>query len=401
MKLLYISCYQFKKMDGKNYALPAYGNSFWTKYLDVFESVHVLGETIKEYLDNGTMAEITQPSVSMEIIPSTTHPRDFKNDSVVKEILEERIKKADAILIKPSSRKGMMAIKIAEKYKKPYMIELTGDLRLTLKENPNLLKKLYGPVIHRRILKSIRHCKYGLYVTEKYLQKVYPIEGKQCGATDASVDTILDKVLEDRLHKIETMDVHKKVSIGLIGSYHDERKGIDTAIEALAKISPEVLSAELNILALGTEEDREKWRKYAEKVGLKHSLNFPPSCDSTQKVLEWIDTQDINILPSRSEGLPRCIVEAMSRGCPCITSNICGLQELINDKWLHAPSDFVKLSELIIKILSNKEEMKSTALENFDNSKRFLKPVLTKSRNEFLMDFKKYCESVARENKNG
>lgn len=35
-------------------SLPAYGNKFLGKYLDVFSKVHVLGENIKGYLDNGT-----------------------------------------------------------------------------------------------------------------------------------------------------------------------------------------------------------------------------------------------------------------------------------------------------------------------------------------------------------
>lgn len=125
-----------KECRGKN--LPAYGNKFWEKYLDVFSKVHVLGENIKGYLDNGTTSLITNPNVQVDIIPGNTNPKDFVNDRIIKEILE-----AEAILIKPSNRKGMMAIRIAEKYKKPYMVELTGDLNLTLRMHRNILKRMY------------------------------------------------------------------------------------------------------------------------------------------------------------------------------------------------------------------------------------------------------------------
>ena len=41
-----------------------------------------------------------------------------------------------------------------------------------------------------------------------------------------------------------------------IGSYHDNRKGIDTAIRAVVAINQKVINISLNILALGIERDR-------------------------------------------------------------------------------------------------------------------------------------------------
>ena len=210
MRLLYISLYQFKQENGKNYSLPAYGDNFWNKYLDVFDGVDILGEKVKSYLNIGTMTELKNQKITLKIIPGITNPKDFKNDKEVYKILSEEIRKAEAILIKPSSRKGIMAIKIAEKYDKPYMVELTGDLKLTLSQNSNILKILYSPYLHKKILKAIKPCKFGLYVTKEYLQKVYPISGKQCGVTDACVDCISDEILNKRLQKIYSLDVKKK-----------------------------------------------------------------------------------------------------------------------------------------------------------------------------------------------
>lgn len=124
-------------------SLPAYESRFWEKYLDVFSKVHVLGENIEGYLDNGTTSLITNSNVQVDIIPGNTNPKDFVNDRIIKEILEKEILEAEAILIKPSNRKGMMAIRIAEKYKKSYMVELTGDLNLTLRMHRKVLKRMY------------------------------------------------------------------------------------------------------------------------------------------------------------------------------------------------------------------------------------------------------------------
>jgi len=391
MKLLYISCYQFLEKQGQMYALPAYNDKFWEKYLDVFDSVHVLGEQVKGYLDNGTMAPIRNQKVSIEIIPGNTNPKDFINDKKIKEKLKREIEKADAILIKPSNRKGMMAIRLAEKYGKPYMVELTGDLKLSLRVHRNFLKRMYGPIIHRQILKSIKNAPFGIYVTEQYLQKVYPIAGKQCGASDVFINELLPEVLESRLRRISEMQPKKELNIGLIGAYHDDRKGIDTAIKAIAQLDSQKVKAQLNILALGIEEDRKKWQMYAQEKGAAGRIHFPPSCDTTEKVLRWIDTQDIIILPSRSEGLPRCIVEAMSRACPCITSDVCGMPELISHRWLHKPGEDTKLAGLICQMAEDPQAMIDTARENFKNAQRFLRANIDARRNAFLTEFKTYC----------
>ena len=93
MRLLYIGKYQFKKTNTGYAALPAYGNAFWAKYLDVFEGVDVLGEEIKGYLNNGTVTDITDPRVTVRLVAPNTNPKDFKNDGIVKRELNAAISK--------------------------------------------------------------------------------------------------------------------------------------------------------------------------------------------------------------------------------------------------------------------------------------------------------------------
>ncbi len=391
MRLLYVGRYQFVKKSDGDYALPAYGNHFWQKYLDVFDGVDVLGEDIKGYLNNGTLAKITDDRIRIELLPENTNPKSFKNDKEVKRLLEKHISAAEAILIKPACRKGMQAIEIAKKFNKPYMIEITGDLNLTLKNNSNPLKKLYGPIIHRQILHAIRDCKFGMYVSEKYLQKVYPIAGEQCGCTDTVIPDPEETALENRIHKINLLGKESPVKVGIVASYHDSRKGLDTAIKALAVLGD--FRIELHVLGLGTEVDRCNWFDYARKYGVEKQLIFDSSKSNIKEVLEWNDEMDVIILPSRSEGLPRCIVESISRACPCILSNVCGMPELVNERWLHNPGDEKKLAFLLDEMINDKEKMRMAAQENFRHSFDYTQNVLKKRRNVFLSKFRDFCIS--------
>lgn len=391
MRLLYVSKFQFKKMGGQDYALPAYGNHFWEKYLDVFDGIDILAEEVKSYLDNGTLSQITDPRISVEILERNTAPNEIVNDFKIKRTLRNYIEKADAILIKPASRKGMMAIKIAKKLNKPYMIEMTGDLKLTLQNNHNLLKKIYGGILHKQVLSAIKDCPFGLYVTESYLQKVYPIKGKQCGCTDTVLPYISEGVLKKRIKKIESMSEGSDMKIGMVASYHDSRKGIDTAIKALANLKEKNIT--LHILGLGTQEDRDKWYEFAKQYSVDDRLFFDPSVSGVENVLLWNDEMDICILPSRSEGLPRCIVESISRGCPNIVSNVCGMPELVGEHWIHEIDDYEKLASLIEELLLDKDLLKKVANESFEHSKNYEFDVLKKKRNAFLSEFREYCEN--------
>ena len=395
MELLYIGKTSFVKKEGKTYSLPAYGDAFWQKYLEVFDEIYVLGEEVQGYLNNGTFSEISDKRVKVDILPPNTNPKEFINDFSVKNKLKEYIYNAQAILIKPTSRKGIMAIKIAQKLNKPYMIDITGDLNLTLKNSTNVLKRLYRFYIHKKITKAIKNCKFGLYVTEQYLQEVYRISGKQCGCTDTVILDPNEEVLQNRLKKIETMSEQDEISIGMVASYHDNRKGLDTALEALALTGNK--KNKLHVLGLGTQEDRDKWLNYAEKYNVREQLIFDASLSGIENVLKWNDNMDIIILPSRSEGLPRCIVESLSRACPCVISNVCGMPELVEKKWLHNPDDSKKLALLLNNMLSDKELMKNTAKINFEKSKEFKFDVLKKKRNAFLSEFKEYCEDYNKE----
>lgn len=389
MELLFICNYQFKLRDGVFYTMPAFGDNFWLKYLHVFSTIHIVGVQIKDYLDNGSLVPITDKRISISIIPNNNRPQDFVNDYTIRKQLTQEIRGSKALLIKAACRKGIMAINIAKKWKVPYMVDFTGDLRLTLLNSPSVLKRIYAPLLHRQITKAICDAPYGIYVTEHYLQTVYPIKGKMCGITDSVIDEIDEKVLERRLQYIKSKRDGEIVSIGLIGSYNGNRKGIDIAIKALSRINNHNLK--LNLLYNGSEEDRNYWFSFAEKYNLKEDIIFPEPKGSTKEVMEWIDTQDVIILPSRSEGLPRCIVESMSRACPCITSDVCGMPELINNKWIHNPEDYEKLAALLEKMINDKECQEEAAIENFNNSKRFLRSLLEKKRDSFLAEFRDYC----------
>jgi glycosyltransferase involved in cell wall biosynthesis len=388
MKLLYICGYQFIKIDGVNYTTPSSGNEFWSQYTDVFEEIDVLGEPYRTSPNMMKTVPITRNDVNIKIIPSNTRPNELKNDFKVKKELKTAIKDAEAILIKVGTRKAIMAIKYAKKYNKPYMIGVTGDLNRQLTMSNNRLRRLYAPIIYKNTLKAIKDCKFGTYVTQEYLQKTYPIQGKMCGFTDTVVPYVSDGVLDKRLNRINSLKDDSSIIVGLIGYYKTNAKGLDTIIESMEYLHNSQIK--LHILGVGTKEDQLKWIEFGKEHGVKN-IYFDEPVSGVENVFEWIDQIDICVLPSRSEGLPRSIVEAISRGCPCIVSNVCGMPELVDDKWLHEPEDFKKLAELLDLMIRDKSNMIEAAQRNHAHSKSYSSENIKRKRNDFFNEFKNYA----------
>lgn len=394
MQLLYISTFMFHKETKKTFGLPSCSNSFFEKYLDVFDSVRVLGEELKSYLCLSAMVEITNPHINVEILPSNTKPKDFINDRIITRILTQEIARAEAILIKPASRRGMMAIKIAEKLEKPYMIEMTGDIHNALMQSSSYIKRLYAPILYFQIRRAIRRCEFGLYVSKDYLQGKYKIKGKSCGCSDVVLEQGTTDVLQRRMERIDAMQSNQRIDLALIGFYQGNGKGVDTALRALSRLPG---NYHLSVLGNGTAENRQKWYEYAQNIGVhKDRLHFSEPLPSATHVLHWLDDYDFFVLPTRSEGFGRVIAEAMSRGMPCFASNICTMPELLPKECLFELDDDQRLAKLLSEYAINKTLAKKAARANFEHAKDYDFEVLKKRRNAFLAQFKEYCISKNR-----
>ncbi len=389
MQLLYVSGFMFEKDCGKTFALPSCTDSFFEKYLEVFDSVRVLGEPLQKCLDAHALVAMKHPDIQVEVLKPNTHPRDFKNDAEIKKILKREIANCDAMLVKPALRKGMMAIRLAQKYHKPYMIEMTGDIHNALKQNQNWMKRAYAPVLYRHIKRAIKNAPFGLYVSQEYLQSQFPIRGKMCGCSDVILKKADPEVLAKRIQRIEALPEQKTIDLALIGFYQSNMKGVDTAIRALARL-PE--RYHLHILGNGTEENRNKWIEYGKARGVVGRIHFPKPLSSSELVLEWLDTMDAFVLPTRSEGLCRCMLEAMSRGCPSFATDICTMPELLPAECLHPLGDDEKLSEQILAVMEQSDLAKKYARINFEHAKEYDPEILKNRRNAFLAEFRSYCE---------
>jgi glycosyltransferase involved in cell wall biosynthesis len=102
-------------------------------------------------------------------------------------------------------------------------------------------------------------------------------------------------------------------------------KGVDVLIKAFAEVAPEFPNARLKLLGFYPgQEDLLELTRDAPQVEVLRARPNP-------ETLEIVKRAAIMATPSRTEGLPRVIMEAMAAGLPVIASDVGGISTLVHD----------------------------------------------------------------------
>lgn len=148
----------------------------------------------------------------------------------------------------------------------------------------------------------------------------------------------------------------EKVSIFCLASmqYH---KGQDLLIDAVEKIWKLGRSDFELILMGGVNEDSKQLynriKELASAYPIRHIVSAPP-----ELAMKHMAACDIFILPSRSEAMPRAVLEAMSLKRTIIGSDVGGIPELIEneeDGLIFSSGNSAELQGCIEKLLNNRE----------------------------------------------
>ena len=180
-----------------------------------------------------------------------------------------------------------------------------------------------------------------VYVTQDTLQRRYPTRAPQLAMTDAR--------LPQSWLELESVAIRSSLrSIVTVGHLNGGVKGIDVLLQGFsAAVSAGLDDASLTIVGAG---DPEPFMRLAKGLGIMDRVTFAGSISDRTELLDLLRTQDLFVLASRSEGLPRAMIEAMSLGLPCIGSRVGGVEELVGRQWSFESGDHEGLAELLLSI---------------------------------------------------
>lgn len=390
MKIVFLLDVKLVKKDGIYYTTGAVDNNYLEKHkFDKEDELVVIcrEETDIKQIEKPNLAKTSGENIKFITIKKYS---DFYNKEINKKIKKE-IEDSDFCFIKLPTYIGAMSFNYVKKQNKKYIIEMVGCIKDSLWNYGGIKAKLLSPIMYLLNKYYIKNAKNVIYVSNNFLQNRYPNKkGNTLACSDVNIYKIDKNNLEKRIKKIEEYNKSTTYKIGLIGSLNVEYKGHKTAIKALKLLKKKMNNnIELHFLGAGNQE---KWNKIIHKCGVEKNVFFDGVLPSGEPVYEWMDSLDIYIIPSLTEGLPRTLIEAMSRACPAIGTKVGGIPELIIEKkCLIKRKNAKELSKKLEQILKNKDEMKKISNCNFNKSLEFENKTLQDKRKEF-------CKKVLGEN---
>lgn len=304
-------------------------------------------------------------------------------------VIEEAVKKSDLCICHVPSSTSYQTIIYAKKYGKPYMTVVVACPWDSL-WNYDWRGKLMAPSAFMALRKVQKNTSHTIYVTKEFLQKRYPSNGVQLGASDVDMKPVEDSVVVQRMKRINDFSDNKKsyslTTVAALIPY----KGQRYVISAISALKKKGFSFIYNVVGPG---DQGKLKELAKHLGVSDHVVFHGKV-SHERVFELLNDTDIYIQPSKQEGLPRAMVEAMGHGCLAMGSNIAGIPELVTGKYLFPKGDVHAIVSILETI--NKQSLLESAIYSFEKAREYDSVLLQKKYHDFLVEFRKFAESQLR-----
>lgn len=246
-------------------------------------------------------------------------------------ILKELVRQNDLIIGYNPCVNAESALRLARKYKKKYMTYLVACVWDSL-WNHSLTGKISAPYRYLAVRNVTRRSDYVLYVTQNFLQKRYPNNNLNLGCSDVHIDAVSSEIAERRNERICSRNYSEDIiNIATTAAVYVKYKGQRFVIRALGELKKKGKENYHYYLIGGGNQSA--LRKVAEDCGVADKVTFMGQQPHSQ-IGRILDEMDVYLQPSLQEGLPRSVVEAMSRGLTCIGARTGAIPELLDEDFI-------------------------------------------------------------------
>jgi glycosyltransferase involved in cell wall biosynthesis len=135
-------------------------------------------------------------------------------------------------------------------------------------------------------------------------------------------------------------------------------KGLDLLLEAIPRI---LASHDVTLSVIGTGDLVQQYKAACRELGLEKRVRFLGFIEHS-KLPAYFRSAHLFALPSRREGMPLVVVEAMASALPVVATAIGGVPEVVTDGetgLLVPPNDPRALADAVIDLLDDPGRMKS------------------------------------------
>ncbi len=376
--------------DGAVWTDGTYPRPFWDRYLAAFDAVTVLARVRRVDRPAPEWRRVDDSVVRVHALPDYQGPRQYlqRRSSILRAIREAVMQDAAFILRVPGQIGTIAASMLAERGC-VFSLEVVGDpwdgFAPAASRHP--LRAFFRWGFSSALRRQCAQAANVLYVTQGYLQQRYPTrvacDGKDApmsvGVSDAELSESAFVASSGRRPAADSPK--RPLRLASTGTMSQPYKGFNDLIAAVAICRSEKIDLELTLIGDGPL--RRQFEQQARSLGVDEHVRFVGQLPAGQAVRDELDRADIYVQPSLVEGLPRALVEAMARGCPCIATMVGGVPELLPAECLVAPRRPAQLAAAIKALACDPERLREAGARNVEVARTFSEKVLAPRRLAF------------------
>lgn len=397
MNLVVTVDYRFSRTpDGAIWTQTTFPYSFWQRYLEVFDSVRVIARVGEIQSVPANWQRADGERITFAVIPYYVGPWQYlRKADRVQQAIKNAVSETDAIILRVHSNIANAIEPWLNSSGHPYGLEVIGDPYDVF--SPGSVRHPLRPFFRWWFTYKLKgQCAKASaisYVTKEALQRRYVPNDKGYSTYYSDVilaeDSNLELPEQNFISRL-SQNNSQKITLITIASLELLYKAPDVLIDAVATCVEQGLNLELVIV--GDGKYREELEARSAKLGIKERVIFCGQLPAGKAVFEQLDRANVFVLPSRQEGLPRAMIEAMSRGLPCIGSSVGGIPELLSSEDIVPPNDVVALAAKIKEVVTDCERMIRMSRRNLETTKEYKDEFLQKRRISFYRYLKEDTE---------
>ena len=372
--------------DGAVWTPTAFARGFWDRYLEVFEGVKVVARARRVTAPEERQQRVDGAGVSFAAVPHYLGPLEYlRRASQVRRAVRTAISPCDAVILRVGSQLAGCVSSWLRRTGRPYGLEVVGDPREAFAAGAvrHPLRLLFRSHFVRALRLQCAGACGAAYVTDSVLQQRYPCRQHAAGISDVE--------LPDGAYVPEgCVDFSERnARLVFVGSLEQMYKAPDVLLDAIALCGRR--GSALSLTLIGDGRHRAELEARAAAVGIRDQVSFLGQLPAGDAIRGELDKASLFVLPSRTEGLPRAMLEAMARGLPCVGAAVGGIPELLPDEDLVPSGDADALSRKILEVLKDRPRMERMSARNLAKAGEYRDQKLRPRRKAFYEHIR--CET--------
>lgn len=382
MKLIVCCEYRFlQTSDGLLWTRSAFAYSFWQRYLQAFDKVTILARVEQVEQAEQNWHNVTGPGVSISALPYYLGLNGLiSNLPALIQTLHRALGNQDALIFRVPSQTAMLARLIRPH--RQFALEVVGDPADVFAAGITrpLLDKLLGRISAWQLRRMTKRAVAVSYVTRDYLQKRYPAHADRPQVACSSISLTSEWFANAPRHYDQPA-----TKLLFVGSFAQLYKGQDILLQALSILRRQ--GTEYHLTMVGGGQKLAAIQKLTTELDLGTQIHFAGE-QPHQQILSYMKSCDVFVLPSRTEGLPRVMLEAMATAMPAIGSDAGGIPELLNENRLAPAGNPQILAWRIADLCSNPARLTEDSAINLETARQYRQDKLDGIRKHFYQQVK-------------